>query len=597
MTKSRNLIDFFNKHKLPFVVLCLLFVLLYVQLAIANNEKKNDSNVFIDEYYSMLLLNKNISTDSIPQKANNTEIKKIKLIYASRHVKRPLTTYEILLDSVELEHEGALLFCDSAYFDSEKNTFEAFGNVKMNEGDSLFLYGDYMEYDGHTQFIKIRNNVLMENASGKLYTDSLNYDRIKDIGFYTDWGSLVDSVNILTSEKGYFEPNKNLATFIKDVEVEGEQFKMFSDTLLYNTETKIVSIVSETRIEADSGFILGNRGNFNTITQLALLLDQSIVESKDRSKLLKGDSIVFVQNSNKGEVFGNMFLIDSLQQIIIKGDYGLYKDDYGYALATERAELISYGQGDSLFIHADSLEMYKYEPILVERVFEMEKGDTITLDTIEVGQANYLFKAYHNVRFYKNDMQGVCDSLTFSSADSLLQMYKQPILWNEGNQLTGDSIQILMNDSTIEKMFVKNNAFSIEFKEDNYYNQLKSRYLTIDFKEGKVSKIFAEGNVESIAYPEGSAGKLDLIQNFLVSSFLDISIENNEFQELKAWPKPTGSTTPFSLLSKDKLQLQNFKWYDYLRPIDRNDIFRKIEVREEDKRKERPKILDESWDN
>lgn len=585
------------KHKISIGVLCLLSILIVSNSNYTKAENLNDSDSIENSYFILQFL----ANDTIASKKNkqfeDESTRRIKLVYASKLIKRLGIEYEVFLDSVELEHEGATLLCDSAYFDPIHNSFEAFGDVKMNEGDSIFIYGDYLDYDGNTLLLKVRNNVILENKDDKLFTDSLNFDRVNNVGYYNGGGTLVDTINTLTSEKGFYETEKKIATFIDNVILDNPNYKIYTDTLIYNTETKIANIVSATKIVSDSGVIYGNRGNFNTITKQAILLDKSKIEMNEGSRILIGDSIVYDKDANLGKAYGNIFLQDTIQDIILKGHYGFYDANTDYAFATDSAELINYSKGDSLFLHADILEVFKTTPSTVMKLQKTIYNDSVFYDSVKVEQNNFLFKAYNNVRFFKSDLQGVCDSLVFNTTDSLIKMFKQPILWNEGNQLTGDTISIRVNNNSVDWLYVKNNAFSIEQKDSIHYNQLKSRNLTINFEDGKPREIFAEGNVENITYPEEKNGDLSLLQNLLTSSFLQVWIANNTFEKMKAWPSPTGKTTPFSLIQPQDLRLEHFKWYDYLRPIDKKDIFRDAKIKTEDKRKERPKILDEDWNS
>ena len=565
------------KHKIPLIgILCLFTIYISAQ-------RSWTQKAFLSSLDQAMVTNNSVNNSQANKKG---EVKKINLLYASKLTSRD--SLDILIDSVKLEHQGAILTCDSAYLKSGNNTFEAFGNVEMNQGDTLFLYGDYMEYNGNTQLVKVRLNVKMEHLSGNLFTDSLNFDRIKNIGYYMEGGYLVDSLNTLNSLKGYYEPSLSRATFIKDVELENANFFLYSDTLLYNTKTQIADIVSSTKIVSDSGIIYGNRGNYDTKTEDAILLDASKIVNKIGNRILIGDSIVYKKGVNNGEVFGNMFLQDTIQKIILKGDYGIFYGDTDYAFATEKAEMISYADADSLFLHADTLEMIKLPPQRTLKVKERKlQNDSVIHDSIYTNESPMRMNAFHRVRFYKTDLQGVCDSLVYNSSDSLLRMYTNPILWSESKQISGDTIQILLKDSTVDRMFVKGGAFSIEHKGDKYYNQLKARILTMYMQDGKLKRVYGEGNVESMSYPEERDGKLNRVQNFLICSFLNIEMVDGTFDRLKAWPKPTGKATPFGLITPENLYLEYFNWYDYLRPKDKEDIFREVEMKKEN---ERPRI-------
>lgn len=590
MSRHRNLIA---------GILCLLVV--YASMQTVMSKERTFDFVASKHFNAGLLAD---TTKTKKSSANDNEPKLVKVIYAGTISKKADKTYKVLKDSVVFLHEGAYLYCDSAYHDDVANTFDAFSNVRMEQGDTLFLYGDWMHYDGNTQLISVRDNVKMDHRSGTLFTDSLNYDRLANIGYYFEGGLLVDSVNELTSYWGQYEPSKNLATFRDEVVLTNPNYKLFSDTLLYSTDSRIAYITGPTKIESDSGFIYSKRGWYNTLTEESLLLDQSKVVNKTGDRILMGDSIFFVRSSNKGEVFGNMFMQDTLKKVILTGDYGFYDGMTDYALAYDSASVIEYSQGDSLYLHADTLKLIKLPPVEVLTV--SARNDTIQVydiygnladsvvsfrDTIRQQKADHEIKAYYGVRFYRSDLQGICDSLQFSSSDSILYMYKNPILWNLDRQLTGDTINILMNDSTIDRMYVKGSAYSIEHKDSVYFNQLKSKKLDFYFDDGKLKRVFADGNVETVVYPEEKDGTLNQLLNFLTSSYLEIELEDGQFNRLKAWPSPIGKTTPFQLIQPEQLRLADFYWYDYMRPVTKDDIFRDVKRKATDLPKERPAIF------
>ncbi|MFV0329060.1 MAG: OstA-like protein [Dysgonomonas sp.] len=546
-----------------------------------------------------------------PQQSGKPKV--IVLVHSKDVIKRLNFDYQIMKDSVIFFHDGAYLFCDSAYYDEKKNSFEAFSNVRMEQGDTLFLYGNYMHYDGNTKLVMFRENVRLEHGSGTLFTDSLNYDRMMNIGYYFDGGMLVDSLNELTSYWGQYEPNLKLATFKDSVILLNPKFTLYSDRLKYNTDTKIADIYTPTKIVSDSGIIYTSKGWYNTVTEESLLLDQSTVVNKEGNRILRGDSISYHKAKGYGEVYGNMFLQDTTKRVILRGHYGYYNELTDYAFATDSAYCIEYSQGDSLFIHADTLKLIaiidSVKPIRNDRVeravtrTDSLHSDSLRLESVAKNDstsfsltkdtANTVYrqiKAYYGVRFYRSDMQGVCDSLQFDSRDSVLHMYKDPVLWNTNRQIYGDTIDIFMNDSTIDYMHVKRYSFSIEDKDSIHYNQLKARSMKMFFKGKKLNRVLAEGNVETIAYPEEKDKELSGILNWLESSYLQIFMKDDgTFEKLVTWPKSVGKTTPFDLVTPAQLRLTDFYWYDYLRPLDKDDIFRKATRKASDIKPQRSK--------
>ena len=484
-----------------------------------------------------------VMTDTVPPKKTKVYLIHSNTLSFDKAVKPDA---QILNGDVCFRHDSSYMYCDSAYFFEQTNSLEAFSNVRMEQGDTLFVYGDYLFYDGNTQVAYLRENVPMENGQVTLFTDSLNYERIPNIGYYFEGGLIVDSLNQLSSFYGQYSPETKLAVFNDSVQVENPDFTLYSDTLHYDTESKVATILGPSVIVSDSGTIHTSRGWYDTVNNTSLLLDQSQVESGE--KILIGDSIFYNRDTGMGEVYGNMSLIDTAQHVTLQGEYGYYNEQTGYAFATDSARFLEYSQGDTLFLHADTLQMVTVDSVYRE------------------------IKAYYGVRFYRIDMQGVCDSMQFNTRDSVLYMYTEPVLWNEQYQLYGDTIAIYMNDSTIEYAHVIQFAFAAQHVDSSYYNQLKGNDLKAYFEGQAVHQIDVAGNAESIFYPlEKDGAKVGM--NETKSGFLTIWVKDNKLDKLKIWPSPVGSMTPIPDLKPDQKMLKDFYWFDYLRPKNRDDIY------------------------
>ena len=484
-----------------------------------------------------------VMTDTVPPKKTKVYLIHSNTLSFDKAVKPDA---QILNGDVCFRHDSSYMYCDSAYFFEQTNSLEAFSNVRMEQGDTLFVYGDYLFYDGNTQVAYLRENVRMENGQVTLFTDSLNYERIPNIGYYFEGGLIVDSLNQLSSFYGQYSPETKLAVFNDSVQVENPDFTLYSDTLHYDTESKVATILGPSVIVSDSGTIHTSRGWYDTVNNTSLLLDQSQVESGE--KILIGDSIFYNRDTGMGEVYGNMSLIDTAQHVTLQGEYGYYNEQTGYAFATDSARFLEYSQGDTLFLHADTLQMVTVDSIYRE------------------------IKAYYGVRFYRTDMQGVCDSMQFNTRDSVLYMYTEPVLWNEQYQLYGDTIAIYMNDSTIEYAHVIQFAFAAQHVDSSYYNQLKGNDLKAYFEGQAVHQIDVAGNAESIFYPlEKDGAKVGM--NETKSGFLTIWVKDNKLDKLKIWPSPVGTMTPIPDLKPDQKMLKDFYWFDYLRPKNKDDIY------------------------
>lgn len=605
-----------QRHRLPAVsILCLIVIYASAQTMLSPS---------LDA--SIRQIPQKPQSQQKPQQQPKRNAKVIEIKFAKQLLLRDsMPNIQVLKDSVIFFHDGAYLYCDSAYYNQVANTFDAFSNVRMEQGDTIFLYGNFMYYDGNTKLVRFRENVSLEHYPKKnktnvttLLTDSLNYDRIMNIGYYFDGGMLIDSLNELTSYWGQYEPGLHMATFKDSVILKNPKFMLYSDLLKYDTADKRALISTPTKIVSDSGLIYTSKGWYNTNTEESLLLDQSTILNKQGNRILRGDSISYHKAKGYGEVFGNMFLQDTLKKIILIGDYGYYNELTDYAMATDSAFCIEYSQADSLFIHGDTLKLITItdtikhiQPSAIQTPIDSSLIDTehdtindslhIDIEHAQVKptitavdsvskhrqkadsiQTFRMIKAYYGVRFYRTDIQGICDSLQFSARDSIIHMYKDPVLWNTNRQLSGDTIDVFMNDSTIDYMHVKRYAFSIEEKDSIHFNQLKSRSLKVFFDNKKVKRVLAEGNVETISYPEERNGELSRLLNWLETSYLEIFLTDGKFSKLVGWPKPIAKMTPFDLVKPDQLRLKDFYWFDYLRPLDKKDIFRKVKRKSED---------------
>ncbi len=466
---------------------------------------------------------------------------------------------QVLTGNVVFRHDSSYMYCDSAYFYEQDLSLEGFGRVRLEQGDTLFVYGDYLFYDGNLELAQIRRNVRMVNIQKDtseviLYTDSLDYNRQTDIGYYFDGGRIVDAENELVSVYGQYSPGTKIAVFNDSVRLTNPNFILYSDTLEYSTETKVATILGPSVIESDSGVIYSSRGWYNTQENTSLLLDRSEVLSGNR--FLTGDSLVYDKGIGIGKAFGDMSIRDTAQKMILTGHYGYYEEMTDYAFATDSASAIEYSQGDTLFLHADTLEL-------------------VTIDS-----TSRILRAFMGVRFYRFDIQGICDSMRFNTKDSILYMYGNPVLWNEGQQLFGDTIIIYMADSTIDHVHVPTSAFVVQEVSPGYYNQLSGNDLKAYFKGKDIEHIDIDGNAESIFYPlEKDSSMVGL--NYTQSSYLSIWFEEGKLDRLKIWPSPTGKMVPIPDLTPEQKTLKKFAWYGDLRPTDRHDIFRFYRSRKE----------------
>ena len=491
--------------------------------------------------------------DRNPASPSGKKKTRVDLLYADEaqadELKRP--DVQVLIGSVKLRHDSMYMYCDSALIYEKINSVEAFGHVRMEQGDTLFIFGDYLYYDGMSQLAMLRQNVRMINRTAELVTDSLNYDRVLNLGYYFEGGQLTDEQNVLTSVWGEYSPATKLAVFNHQVKLVNPNFVLTSDTLKYSTATKIATILGPSHIDSDENHIYSERGVYDTNTEQAELLDRSVLTNG--GKKLTGDSLFYDRKAGYGEAFWNVQMNDTVNRNMLTGDYCFYNELTQNAVATQKAVAVDYSQGDSLFMHADTLRLL-----------------TFHLDTDSMYRE---MRAYHKVRAYRWDVQAVCDSMVYSSKDTCLTMYTDPILWHGQEQLLGEQIKIYMNDSTIDWAHIINQALAVEQKDTLHYNQVTGKEMMAYFREGEMRQVDVNGNVRVVFYPVEEKDSSLIMMDYTEGSFLRMMLKDRKMERGAFIGKANGVAYPMDQIPADKYRLPSFVWLDYIRPLNKADIF------------------------
>lgn len=458
---------------------------------------------------------------------------------------------QVLTGSVCFNHKGAVLTCDSALFYEASNSFEAFSRVRMRQGDTLSLDSDYAFYDGTEQMAYARFNVVLRHRQTLLYTDSLDYDRLYNLGYFYEGGKMIDKDNTLTSDWGQYDTQKREAMFCYDVLLTNPKFNLTTDTLYYYTATSLAHVVGPSVITSGESVINTSLGYYDTDLGKAQLFDRSTVVNAGRH--MTADSLYYEEQQGECEGFGNVIYDDRDNSNGLTGDYVYYNDSTGYAYATLRAVAMDYSQGDTLYMHGDTIKMFTYN-----------------MQTDSVWRAVH---CYNKVRAYRTDMQAVCDSLVYISRDSCMTMYRDPIAWYGDRQLLGEVIEVFLNDSTIERAHVNRQAFSIEAADDEgHYNQISSREMFAYFSDGIVDGGEAVGNVLAIYYPVDEKDTSLVGHVYVETDRLRLFMVDGQLSRI--WmPKADGIMYPLTQIPVDKRRLPGFMLFDYVRPTDRYDIF------------------------
>lgn len=455
-----------------------------------------------------------------------------------------------LSGNVIFRHKGMTLYCDSAVLYEKSQSFEAFGEVKMIQGDTLSLTGKYLFYDGNAQLAQVRHEVEMKHRNQILLTDSLNYDRIYSLGYYFEGGKLIDGENVLTSDWGEYYTSTRKSTFNYNVKLDNPKFTLTSDTLHYDTNTKWSEIVGPSNIVSGDNQIYTESGFYNSDTEFVKLFKRSVIYNKDTRMV--GDSIFYSKTTGEMRAYNNIEYTDSKNKNIMTGNFCRYNELSGEALAYDKALAKDFSNGaDTLFVHADTLRMYSYN-IDTDSVYRVMHG-------------------YFHVRAYRSDVQAVCDSLVANSKEHKLTMFRDPIIWSGERQILGEEINVFSNDSTIDSVHIDRQALMVERVDSAHYNQVAGQLMRAYFDKGEIKENRVNGNVYVVQYPMEKDSIL-LYQNYTETTEIRMFMENRKLKRLWS-PAAQGSFYPIGMAPAERTKLANFAWFDYIRPLDKNDVF------------------------
>ena len=483
-------------------------------------------------------------------------------------------SFMVLVGDVMFTKGPMIMRCDSAHYFAETESMDAFGNVSMEQGDTLFVYADELNFDGITEIATLYadpgKKVQLINRDVMLETDVFVYDLGIDLGYYEVGGTLTDPSNTLTSLKGEYVPSTKEANFYVDVHLNSrnstDTLNIFSDTLYYNTNTHIAELLSPSTVINARRTIYTSYGIYDTDSNRSTLYNRSTIVTNG-GQTLTGDTIFYDRGTGIGEAFGKVEAADSAHKAAIFGDYGYYNEFADSTFVTGHAEMRHYGDPDTLYLHARYMQSFRHiDSTLIAADTVAGTPEWTRFDTTHIAVA------YPRVRFYRRDMQGICDSMRFTEADTMLRMFVSPIVWSEDRQIFGNIIELHLNDSTIDTATLPDQGFTAQHIEGDHYNQLSGKKMIATFEDGQMRRLDIDGNVEIIMYPEEADSTINKMVN-AQSSFLLAMFKGQTTELIKMWPETTGAATPLFLAKKSNFFLPKFKWFEGMRPTDRFDIF------------------------
>ena len=456
-----------------------------------------------------------------------------------------------LIGNVRLKHADALMRCDSAYVYGDQHV-RAFGHVGIQQGDTLNITADHLEYDGAKRVATVSGKVVLSDPGMTLTTDALTYDLAASRATYTESARIESrrDGNTLTSRYGTYLTGLHRFIFSGNVRIEHPDRLITADTLQYATSTGVADFIGPTHITQGNTDMYCERGAYDTRMNTGRFTRAGRITTQGRT--LTGDSLHYDRTAGIGSGWGHVQVADTANDLLVRGNMGVYREMEGRSMITGRAELLMPMKGDTLFLHADTL---------------FASADSL--------QGRYV-TARRNVRFFKSDVQGLCDTMRYSTVDSLVRLHGKPMLWSGADQMSGDSIRLAMADGGPRYIIVDGSGFMASPADSLHWNQVAGTFITGTFRNKELVKVSAEGNAQTAYFAREGEEKSGPLTNLNRADCarLVLGLDSGQVSSVSFLTQPEATLYPLEKAPPEQVKLEGFVWRPEARPVDRHDIFR-----------------------
>ena len=458
-------------------------------------------------------------------------------------------SFQRLIGNVAFKHDSTTLYCDSAYFFDTKNKLIAFDRVRMVDVSST-LNCDTLRYNGNSKIAEASGSVVLNSDGDRLETEYLVLERENDLARYTTGGIIYTEETVIESVFGLYDTRAEVLNLRNCIVIHHPDYLIYSDTMTYFTKTEVAIFKGPTDISSEDSYIKCRYGVFDMRYEVAQFNLRPTITGQEQ--VITGDSIYYEGETGLSEAYGDVVMIDTVQKVTIRGQFVRYNETAGRGIALGKPLAIAEFESDSLFLHADTLQVVS-----------------------DSANQKALF-AFPEARFYKSDLQGICDSLVYTESDSTLELFRHPVIWSEQTQVSADSLRIFFANDKPKRLRGVGNSFMISEKSPIRYDQIKGRTLDGYFDEsGNLRKLIVKGNGETIYFGENEEDKI-IGMDRTECSEIHIWMSDGELDRISFINKPKGIFYPLRDVNSTNDRLKNFMWLIDLRPIDRYDVYRKI---------------------
>ena len=470
----------------------------------------------------ILLLVPSLQSQNITGKQTTRKRIDLKNADIDNILKDPYTGKDIhhLLGNVRLQDDKIKMWCDSALFYPDINQVTAYSKIHIQQGDTLNLYGEYLFYDGKTGLAFVKTNVVLIDKDTHLYTDSIHYDVNTRIARYTNRGRITNAKNTLTSIIGVLYVSENLFHFKDSVKIVNPEYVMTADTMDYNTISDIAYFTGPTELKGDSLYLYCEKGWYDTKKEITSVWKNSMIDN--RKQIIHGDSQFFNDSTGFGESFINVIIEDTTNKIAVEGNYAWYYKQPEKFFVTNRAVFIQISNQDSLFLHADTIKSITLSDTLGKefRLMRAYYGGRIfskdmqaKCDSLSYSFQDSVIRLYNAPVIWSNEDQLTSDSMavfTKNRQTDRLELYNNAFIASQVdtsrfNQIKGRSLTGHFKNNELYKINIKGNGEALYYLLDGEnvagVDQSKCANMEVILDKGKVSEIYEYENPEGFIDP------------------------------------------------------------------------------------------------
>jgi lipopolysaccharide export system protein LptA len=477
-----------------------------------------------------------VATSTYAQKSNT-----IKILHAKKLTEGRSANHQKLVGNVGLQNKDMQLFCDSAEVDNINNAFWAWGKVYIIKSNNLKAYGDSLVYNNYTGIGKLQGkSVKVTQKDLTILTNVLNFDDSKKQIFYLNGATITNAETKIVSKLGYYNTQTEFMDLIGKVFIDNPDYKIWGDTIIVDSPNEITRFYGKTNIHTKDQKIYCERGLHNDKNEIFHFVKKASIKGDENT--ICADSIYVNKKKKISWAFKNVQILDSINQLTVYGNVAYFNQKDSNSYVSRNPWMTQVLDGDTLWVRCDTIK---------------------AIDKKKIKE----FYAYHNVKMFKKDMQGVCDSLSYSLSDSIMRMYRNPILWSEESQMKGDTIQILTARNKIKNLYLFSNAsiISEQDKKEEFYDQIVGRNMIADFKEGKIHTMSVLGNGQTLYYAKDNDSTYSGV-NKAICSNLSIRFNKGKIGKIVFLLQPEATFYPVNQLPAEDKKLKQFTWHGDRRP-------------------------------